>query len=683
MGIRRLTLAASLCAVVACGSDDSSRGADDPDTLTPTPPPDAGGFPPVATTVGGTTGFFGGVVGGIAGGPGALGGLLGGTGGFIGPGFGARPERLTEVLKAERPPHAISGGTLSVMADGSYAVAADPDLDTIYVVDAANLTVKKLALPVGSEPGRIALDAAGNAHVVLRGTGVLLRVDLASGSAAGQAALCGQARGLVYDQPRDTLVAACMDGDVVTLRAGDYMEMSRTHVAPDLRDVVLGRTGRLFATRYRSAELIALDATGAVQATNRPNQTRVTRLVFDQPPVSNPTAIVLPQGEPVQREITFSPTLAWRAATAADGGVWMLHQQSQNDEVQVTAGGYGGGSCAPITRGAVTRFAEDGAPLLLAGIAMHGTSVDLAASAQGDFLAIASPGGFFLGGGTLQVYHTSMLQDATSIDVCPGPTIVGNNPNNQVTAVAFDAQGLLYSFSREPVELEIFSLAKWSSSGMSRVATLTLDRRSNRDTGHELFHADVGTGLACASCHGEALDDGHVWTFAGIGPRRTQNMRGGFLETAPFHWDGDMVNFKKLVDDVMTGRMGGFPVNDQQADALAHWIDVQPALLLSGGDGAAVARGKALFEGSAAACASCHSGDALTNNKSADVGTGGSFQVPSLRGLGMRGPYMHDGCAPTIEARFDAACGGGDKHGKTSQLSAAQIADLSSYLRSL
>jgi mono/diheme cytochrome c family protein len=359
----------------------------------------------------------------------------------------------------------------------------------------------------------------------------------------------------------------------------------------------------------------------------------------------------------------------------------MLHQQSQNEEVSPTVGGYGS-ACAPITKGAVTRFGAEGTPQVMSGVALQGLSVDLAPSPSGEWLAIASPGGYVLGMQTLQLYATASMIDDMSQDFCSAPAWVGGG-SNQVVAVAFDAQGLLYSFSRAPVELEILSLSTLTATGPTRVATLTLDRRSTRDTGHDLFHADVGSGLSCAACHGEALDDGHVWTFAGIGPRRTQNMRGGLLGTAPFHWDGDMTSFKKLVDDVMTGRMGGFPVSDPQAAALGHWIDKQPALQLPVKDASAVARGKALFNDSATACASCHSGDALTNNQSADVGTGRTLQVPSLRGLGLRAPYMHDGCAQTIEARFDPACGGGDEHGKTSHLSAAEIADLSAYLRTL
>ena len=65
-----------------------------------------------------------------------------------------------------------------------------------------------------------------------------------------------------------------------------------------------------------------------------------------------------------------------------------------------------------------------------------------------------------------------------------------------------------------------------------------------------------------------------------------------------------------------------------------------------------------------------------------DVGTGGSFQVPSLLGLAWRAPYLHDGRAPTLRARFDAS-GGGDMHGHTSQLTSAQLDDLVAFMETL
>jgi mono/diheme cytochrome c family protein len=590
--------------------------------------------------------------------------------------------RLSELRAAEHTPRPISGGTLAISADGSVAVAADPDRDVVYVVRTDSLGVKKLELPAGSDPGRVVFEGPAVAHVVLRGSGRLLRVDLASASVSGEAALCTQPRGLAYHAAQDCMVAACMDGTVVTLAAKSYVERSRVFVAHDLRDVVVGSAGQLFVSRYRSAELIALGSAGGVQATTRPRQGHSTRFDGATPPVAFPAGIVLPDpdaGGP--REVSMSPTLAWRAIASRSGTVWMLHQQSQDDVVALSPGGYGG-NCAPITQSAVTQFAGDGTPLSTMNVAMLGVSVDVALSPDGQWLAVASPGGYLAGARTLQVYGTThMAAEFRGENGC-SQSALGAGASSQIIAVAFDAAGLLYTFSREPAELEIFSFDAASRLELTRLATISLDRRSVRDTGHELFHTDVGSGLSCASCHGEALDDGHTWVFENIGPRRTQNMRGGLLGTAPFHWDGDMSSFGHLVDDVMTGRMGGFSVSDEYAQALARWIDKQPALILPAIDAAAVARGKLVFASSETKCATCHSGDAFTNNQGADVGTGGVFQVPSLRGLGLRAPYMHDGCAKTIEQRFDPACGG-TKHGETAQLTATQIADLSAYLRTL
>ena len=81
----------------------------------------------------------------------------------------------------------------------------------------------------------------------------------------------------------------------------------------------------------------------------------------------------------------------------------------------------------------------------------------------------------------------------------------------------------------------------------------------------------------------------------------------------------------------------------------------------------------------------CHDGERFTNNRSYDVGTRSdrALQVPSLVGIGYRAPFMHDGCAPTLTARFDPSCGGGEAHGSTASLGEEQIDDLVAYLESL
>jgi mono/diheme cytochrome c family protein len=216
------------------------------------------------------------------------------------------------------------------------------------------------------------------------------------------------------------------------------------------------------------------------------------------------------------------------------------------------------------------------------------------------------------------------------------------------------------------------------------VPIIDLGGASVFDTGHEIFHRDSGGGLACASCHPEGGDDGQVWTFEGIGPRRTQSLAMPLRETAPFHWDGSLPTLGALMDDVFVERMGGVFQSEERLDALSHWLFARNAPRITPVDEAAVARGERLFRSKETACSSCHAGTTFTDNRSYDVGTtttGELLQVPPLAGLLLRPPYMHDGCAKTLHERF--TCGGGDKHGKTSHLSKEQIDDLVAYLGSL
>jgi cytochrome c peroxidase len=212
--------------------------------------------------------------------------------------------------------------------------------------------------------------------------------------------------------------------------------------------------------------------------------------------------------------------------------------------------------------------------------------------------------------------------------------------------------------------------------------TISLATTSREDTGHAVFHSNSGSGIACASCHGEGGDDAHVWSFDSIGARRTPSLRGTLAGTAPYHWGGEMADVAHLVDDVLTGRMNGPSLADGQKKALESWLFAMPAPIpASGLDAAAVLRGKTLFESADTGCKNCHSGPKLTNSATIDVGTGGAFQVPSLVGVSARTPLLHSGCATTLEARFGLCATA--QHGKTSALTQAQVGDLVSYLKSL
>jgi mono/diheme cytochrome c family protein len=309
--------------------------------------------------------------------------------------------------------------------------------------------------------------------------------------------------------------------------------------------------------------------------------------------------------------------------------------------------------------------------------------VDVAATQDRTRVAVPSAGRShamnFDGSMHYVVFTPPELNVRKSLSPCgasvPMPPLVGGEPDPQgrVVAVAFDPSGRLALQTRTP---NMFHLGTRS---------VLLPGRPRKHTGHEIFHLATTGGIACASCHPEGRDDGQVWNFVNFGPRRTQSLAGGIAGTEPFHWAGDMGNFDMLAFDVFLSRMSGPKIEVAHAASLKRWVDTIPRLEAPGnGDAEAVARGQALFNEPSVGCATCHSGSRLTNNQTMDVNTGaaGPFQVPSLLGVAWRAPYMHQGCAATLEDRF-GPCGGGDRHGQTSQLTVAQRSDLIAYLETL
>jgi hypothetical protein len=262
---------------------------------------------------------------------------------------------------------------------------------------------------------------------------------------------------------------------------------------------------------------------------------------------------------------------------------------------------------------------------------------------------------------------------------CMGPNSVVALPG-PATAVAYLADERLLVQTREPAAVFIAAALGMDTGALP--TRIDLGGASVLDTGHEIFHRDPGAGLACATCHLEGEEDGHTWHFAGQGPRRTQALSVGLEGTAPFHWVGDMNDLGKLMEEVFVGRMGGVHQTPARLDALARWMfSIQAPAPLRAASDPAVARGHELFVG-AAECSKCHDGTKLTNNQTVDVGTGLALQVPSLVGVGLRGPWLHTGCAKTLQQRFDPACGG-NAHGRTAGLTGGQIDDLVAYLESL
>ena len=640
------------------------------------------------------------------------------------------PPSFGPARNSDRPAKPIIGGTLIVLDDARTAVAADPDRDRIFVADyVANppKVLAEIALQPGDEPGRLVADRDGQVHVALRGAGVLVTLAPNPWRIVGRRDACTAPRGVAYDDGQRQVHVACADGQLVSFPVEPgALAVSRVQLERDLRDVVVD-ANVLLVSKFRSAEVLTVDRAGTIIDRRSPGIRRTIRPVTMRGPNGASSG-----GAPADTggsdggNALMTPSVGWKMVPVRQGEALLLHQRGLADEVSETPGGYSGQGCGGIVETTVSRvglLGDDGPrPSLPAGP----VAVDLAVSPDGERFAVVSPGlakadpnrnfkGPFPTGQVMEMDMAFLQNQAqvcdgpqmgvgggsgsrgpitdagaggsggspddggvpsdAGVDDLPPPTIDYRQPSGQAVAVVYDARGHLLVQTRDPATIQVLTA--------DRTVALSYDRRS--DTGHDIFHTDPGAGIACASCHPEGGEDGRIWKFRNkdglLEVRRTQNLRGGVMATAPFHWNGDLPSMDKLMDEVFVQRMRGPALGKDYVATLSKWMDTIPAMpKLPARDAEAVARGQALFN--ATGCASCHNGQLLTNNNTVDVGTGRKLQVPSLRGVAWRAPYMHDGCARTLADRFAPRCGG-TSHGVTAQLDAQQISDLVSFLETM
>jgi DNA-binding beta-propeller fold protein YncE/mono/diheme cytochrome c family protein len=216
--------------------------------------------------------------------------------------------------------------------------------------------------------------------------------------------------------------------------------------------------------------------------------------------------------------------------------------------------------------------------------------------------------------------------------------------------------------------------------------------------GRKMFHdatdsriSASGT-VSCASCHPDGRQDGRTWQFV-FGPRNTPQLGGSILDTAPFHWPGDVPTVADLNSMTVLPFMGGTGLDPASFQFVAAFIDQiraapSPAAIREGALTDAEARGELVFNSEATQCATCHSGAHFTDNRGYDVGTQAGFsdirvfQTPVLHGLARSAPYLHDGSARTLEDLVNNLVRT-NKMGKGSHLTDDQVADLVAYLKTL
>ncbi len=588
------------------------------------------------------------------------------------------PSGPDPIVKAAHAPPPISGGTLLVATrtNPNLAVVSDTDRDKVWVVElSTGVPVAHVDLKENDEPGRIVEDTHGQVHVALRRGGDLATIDLQT-MHVDRRHVCAAPRGVAYDKVNDAVHVACMNGELVTLPATGGGATRTLQLERDLQDVLV-QGDDLVISKFRSAELIVLGTDGAIKSRTSPPVVKSSRM------------------RQMGVHETFSPDQAWRTINMPDGRIAMVHQRALDSEVVIheaasSGDSYGGGGTTPgcdptIVHSTVTLFDKahlsasptNGTPaipntLLPVDIAAHADArgnVELSIVAAADNRVVT--------------ITPHALEAATGPNTNCDDGDDGQPVNGEPVALAYWNDKIVVQ-TRDPIALTVLG---------TNTPQIILPGADTKDTGHDMFHRNDGGSvrLACASCHGQGRDDGHVWNF-NIGPRRTQNIANDVLTTAPFHWDGKMKDMGMIMHEVFEKRMGGRPQGPAHVDAFQTWISKLPAMSNPVvGNSDQIEAGKELFQGKAQ-CNGCHTGLKLTNNQNKAVGTGKinanppqTFQVPSLIGVVMRAPYMHDGCAKTLKERFtnDVTCTGGDQHGKISALTASEIDDLVAYLESL
>jgi hypothetical protein len=376
----------------------------------------------------------------------------------------------------------------------------------------------------------------------------------------------------------------------------------------------------------------------------------------------------------------MEPAVAWRMVAHPAGGVALLHQLAFSGQVQLAqpprarppyAGPEPGaeGQCGTgLVHGALTTLRPDGSWSTDWQVALGVLPGDVAFSASGEQLAAVSSGSRRV------VVGTRAWLEASAGQCAPLPERSFELPDQPV-AVAFSPGGELLVQTRDG-----WGLTRLLGRGYERLS-LGPPPPPESVEGARLFHEPSAAGVSCASCHPEGGQDGRVWRFDTPGPRRTQPLQGGLLATAPYHWDGSAPDLRTLLVDTLVNRMGGRRPREQELSALASWLESLPREPASRPDEARVMRGRTLFESPALGCSRCHAGPHLASHAREDVATGGSFNVPSLRGLSTRAPYLHDGRAATLTQTLGPM--GGAVHDVEPLLSPSERVDLEVFLESL
>jgi len=201
--------------------------------------------------------------------------------------------------------------------------------------------------------------------------------------------------------------------------------------------------------------------------------------------------------------------------------------------------------------------------------------------------------------------------------------------------------------------------------------------------------------VSCATCHPRG---GHTDNRSYVGLEivkdgtpegRSVPLLWGAKDTAPYSWAGGKT-LKENIKGIIVNRMKGKEPTDDQLALLTAYVSSldfpgNPNLNADGSPSSAAPeaarRGYQVFM--KASCNVCHEPPVFSKADNEDIGSGGSFSVPSLRGVATTAPYFHDGRFASLRALIPAKLKFLQEMGSTEKISHQEIEDLLVYLNLL
>ena len=568
-----------------------------------------------------------------------------------------------------------SNSLLDISRDGTLLACANRDSGTVTIVELAT-NARRAEIAVGQHPEGVSF--VGTSHqlaVAVYDDDRVVLLDADSGTITRRIDLFDEPYGIVssadgsrlfvtLDFPGQVVEIDPAAGSIVrTIEAGDFAR--GIAIVPD--------QSRLLVTQYYTGEVLAIDLASGQIADRWPG-------------ISN---------DNLARQIAVHPKRA---------KAYLPHIRSRVTAVHGEGSIFPYVSVVDTAAGEGTRRRRIPMDAFLANV-VTANPWEAAISADGrQFYVVFA--------GTDDMFACDVVDDDYREIAYRRLIRVGKNP--RAVRIASDGQ-TLYVYNALD-----FTVVSYDTKSLSPKATITVTENplgEEKLRGKILFYSAqqpmVGRRwISCASCHPDGQQDGRTWHNP-EGLRNTQWL-AGMAWTHPIHWSADrdeVQDFEHTIrGPLMQGRgliRGtvqkelGEPNKGLSADLDAvaaysnsHRWPLSPYAKQGLSD--AAKRGKAIFFSSETSCATCHSGPVFADSSVSsrpmhDVGTGGDdpgeklgprYDTPSLLGVYRTAPYLHHGQAATL-AEVLTTRNRGDRHGKTSHLSAAQIDDLVEFLKSL